>query len=316
MKTFAALLKREWLEARFTYLAATLGLIALVTVFGTLATLVATLSDGGVVVVIERMDEAGNTERHERISETMTTVADFSSWTNRELESRLGKLRTIIAAGFHSTYFLVLVFILLGCVFDHRRDRSVLFWKSMPTSDHLTILSKLVMPVWLVPLLVVAAIALSWILLLGLLSAITVSGDLGSVGRLWANSGIASGILQELVGYAIQGLWSLPLFAWLMFISSSMSRLPLVWAVVIPVIPIIGERIVFGSNVLASFLLRHLEFAALPRLLQSDDRQTVMVQSVGDQLSLLISADLWIGVVLGVALLAGTVWFYRRNNEL
>jgi len=95
-----------------------------------------------------------------------------------------------------------------------------------------------------------------------------------------------------------------------------MSRLPLVWAVVIPVIPIIGERIVFGSNVIASFLLRHLEFAALPRLLQSDDRQTMMVQSVGDQLSLLVSVDLWIGVALGVALLAGTVWFYRRNNEL
>jgi ABC-2 type transport system permease protein len=315
VKTFTTLLKREWLESRFTYFAATLGLVALVTVFGSLATFMATLSDGGVVVVIERMDDAGNTERHERISDKVATLANFSGWTNRELESRLGGLRNTIASAFHSTYFLVLIFVLLGCIFDQRRERSVLFWKSMPASDQLTLLSKLVMPVWIVPLLVVAGITLSWIFMLGLLSAITVASDLGSVARLWAHSGIAGGMLQELIGYAIQGLWSLPLYAWLILISASVSRLPLVWAIMIPVIPVIGELILFKSNVIGSFLLRHLEFAALPRL-PDEDRHTMAVMTVSDQLSLLLSGDLWLGVGLGAALLAGALWFYRRNNEL
>lgn len=316
MNVFVTLLRREWLEARFTYLAATFGLLLIVCSFGAIAALVATLSDGGAVVVIERMDEAGNTERHERISDSVSKVADFTSWTNRELERRLNAMRMTVASVFHAVYFLVVVFILMGCLFDQRRDRSVLFWKSMPVSDPQTILSKLIVPVWLAPILVVAAITLTWLFLLSLLSAITVAEDLGSVSRLWAHSGILYGVVSELVGYAIQGLWALPIFAWLIFISAAVSRLPLVWTVLIPLIPAIGERIIFGSNVISSFILRHLEFAALPRLLESADRQTTSVRSLGDQLSLLASGDLWLGVLLGVLILLAAGYCYRRNNEL
>ena len=61
--------------------------------------------------------------------------------------------------------------------------------------------------------------------------------------------------------------------------------------------------------------MRHVEFAALPRTINTDDRQTQMVQSIGDQLSLLTTLDLWLGVIVGIALLAGAVWCHRRNNE-
>ena len=316
MKTFPTLLRREWLEGRFTYLAATFGLVFIVCLFGILATLVATLSEGGAVVVIERMDDAGNSQRHEQISDNVAMMADFTSWTNRELEGRLTTMRMTVSSVFHAVYFLVIVFVLLGSVFDQRRDRSVLFWKSMPVSDPATILSKLIVPVWLVSILVVAAITLTWLFLLTLFSAITIASDLGSVTRLWAHSGILNGIASELVGYTIQGLWSLPIFAWLILVSTTVSRLPLVWTVLIPLIPAIGERIVFGSNVISGFVTRHLEFAALPRLLENAERQTSTVRNLGDQLSLLLSTELWLGVFVGSVLLAVAIYCYRRNNEL
>lgn len=315
MNRFTALLKREWLEARFTYLAATLGLVALISFSGALATFVATLSEGGVVMVIERMDDSGNVERHERITDRVSSMADFSSWTDRELSQRLTKLRTAIASGFHVVFFFVVVFILLGCLFDERRDRSVLFWKSMPVSDQLTIASKLLMPVWLAPLIVIAAITATWILGLLLLSAITVAEDLGSVSRLWLQSGILGGFFQELIGYLIQGFWALPLYSWLILVSAIANRLPLLWAVLVPLVPIICEGIIFDTSHIGSFIMRHVEFAALPRTINTDDRQTQMVQSIGDQLSLLTTLDLWLGVIVGIALLAGAVWCHRRNNE-
>ena len=83
----------------------------------------------------------------------------------------------------------------------------------MPVSDQLTIASKLLMPVWLAPLIVIAAITATWILGLLLLSAITVAEDLGSVSRLWLQSGILGGFFQELIGYLIQGFWALPLYS-------------------------------------------------------------------------------------------------------
>ncbi|MGC1458667.1 MAG: hypothetical protein WA825_10345, partial [Steroidobacteraceae bacterium] len=58
-------------------------------------------------------------------------------------------------------YAVVPQFLVLGivswmyagdCLYAERKDRSILFWKSMPVSDTLTVLSKLLLVVVLVPL--------------------------------------------------------------------------------------------------------------------------------------------------------------------
>lgn len=315
MNAFTALLRREWLEHRTPYLAAAFGLMLLVLGAGALGALVATMQDGGVVTVIERIDVDGNVERHERYSDRLAGFADFSGWTDRELSSRLATIRQAVASLFHVIWFGVVLFVLLGCLYDERRDRSILFWKSMPAADTWTIASKLIMPVWIAPLLAVIAIGISWLALLLLLSAISYAEELGSISRLWAHSGIFSGILQEFVGYLVQGLWALPVYGWLMLVSSLAGSMPLLWAVAIPVVSVICERLIFGSDIVLAFLQRHLEFAALPRL-SNGNPQIREVQNVADQLSLLLSPDLWLGIVIGLALLAAAIWCYGRSNEL
>jgi len=316
MTAFVALLKREWLESRFSYLVVILGLAALICAVTTVAATIASLSEGGFVTIIERINEDGDVREREFATDDPAQIANFSGWTDRELTDRLTRLRMGVAGLFHAAYFFTLVFVLLGCLYDERKDRSILFWKSMPVSDPATIASKLVVPVWLVPALVVAALAATWIFMFTLMSLVAVSEDLGSVGRLWSHGGLAVGLAQEIVGYLLQGFWGLPIYAWLVLVSAAAPRVPLLWAVLVPIALVLSERIAFGTRYVGDFLGRHIEMAALPRVWDSDDRYMPAAQTLTDQLALLATWELWLGVLVGITLLAASVWCYRRFNEI
>ena len=54
----------------------------------------------------------------------------------------------------------------------------------------------------------------------------------------------------------------------------------------------------------------------MPDLFGDDERITPVAASVGDQLALLLSADLWLGVGLGLAFLYGAVRMRGIRNEI
>src|SRR6266436_7940517 len=65
------------------------------------------------------------------------------------------------------TVFIVGVFYCLDALYGERRDRSILFWKSLPVSDLTTVLSKASIPLMVLPLLTFAiTVATQWIMLL------------------------------------------------------------------------------------------------------------------------------------------------------
>lgn len=51
--------------------------------------------------------------------------------------------------------FVVSAFYALSCLFNERQDESVLFWRSLPISDHMTVASKLVIALIVVPIVIV-----------------------------------------------------------------------------------------------------------------------------------------------------------------
>src|SRR5437764_15385861 len=82
--------------------------------------------------------------------------------------------------------FLVGIFYALDALYGERRDRSILFWKSLPVSDLTTVLSKLAIPLIILPLLSFAiAIVTQFIMLLVSSAALLVSGL--SVAAFWAH---------------------------------------------------------------------------------------------------------------------------------
>jgi len=130
----------------------------------------------------------------------------------------------------------VVFFYLLGSLYDDRKDRSILFWKSLPASDTLTIGSKLLSAMVVAPLIFWVVYVLTHIVIMLLFSVVvlmlgenpwTLFLSLGSTFEVWS---------LVLASYFAQSIWALPLYGWLMLVSAFAPRIPLLFAILPPVI--------------------------------------------------------------------------------
>ena len=195
-------------------------------------------------------------------------------------------------------------------------DRKCTLERGFTKRFHRSVGSKLVLAVWIAPLIAIAAVVITQIFFLIVVSGYVLIEDLGSVGRLWWQSGILTGAFQLVLGFLIQGFWTLPIWAWLLFVSALVPRLPLMWAILIPLVPIVAEVILFRTSVISQSIAKHAEAAAIPNLSGGNDRIMPLAQTVSDQLALLATADFWLGVLLGLALLYGAVRLRELKNEI
>jgi ABC-2 type transport system permease protein len=159
-----------------------------------------------------------------------------------------------LAASYLPLLAILMISYLLDCLYKERKDRSVLFWKSLPISDAHTVLSKLATGVVVIPLITVLAIAFTQLLVL-LLAAFLVLVNGGSI---WQSVlGPAEPLAIWLTGLKLYGalaLYYMPLLAWLLLASAWARKLPFLHAVVPPVLLIIGERLFLGSTRFAEWL--------------------------------------------------------------
>jgi ABC-2 type transport system permease protein len=85
-----------------------------------------------------------------------------------------------------ATAFLVGIFYCLDALYGERRDRSILFWKSLPVSDRTVVLSKAAIPLVILPLVTFAIIVATHVIIL-LLSALVLLSHGPSVAMVWGN---------------------------------------------------------------------------------------------------------------------------------
>lgn len=229
-----------------------------------------------------------------------------------------------------SVMFIVLFFFCIGTLYDDRRDRSVLFWKSMPVSDLETVISKLAMALVVAPLLMIAGMIVGQILLL-LISGLILLAHGGSPWKLiWSHAHPFSVWGQFLAVQGVQALYLLPLYGWLMLAGAFARGKPFLWAVLPPVVFAIIESFVgFTANfsiskVIWEFILRRLAAGFAPisfsadfgdHNVQSGFSGTRFAADFADVMNRLMSADLWIGVAIGAAFLAAAVYLRRYRDE-
>ncbi len=302
MNAFITLLKREWLEARVPFFWFQAGALALFALTGLLLLLASSTAEMEINIQ----------------SEGVSPITHFfiNEWTAQEWQERMRLFRNLIATPFYLIYVIAAFFMLLGALYDERKDRSVLFWKSLPVTDLETVLAKLVMAAWVAPLIMIAAAVLAQLLGLIGLSIFVWRGELGDASLLWWHSGVLPGAFRLLLGFLLQGLWALPILGYLLLISVSVPRMALLWAIAVPVVPVVLESALFNSRILATGIAKHIEGAALPDFLGRDDRIMPVVSTVGDQLALLLNPDLWIGVIIGAAFVYAAARVRGINNEL
>jgi len=214
------------------------------------------------------------------------------------------------------TGIVVSVFYCLDALHGERRDRSILFWKSMPVSDATTVLAKASIPLVILPLLIVAiALAMHWIMLLVSSAVVLASG--GSVATLWANSSFLR--TSWLLLYHVltsHALWPAPVYCWLLLVSGWSRRAPFLWAA-LPVIAIGGvEQIVFHTWHFATLVGGRL-IGATPHVASTSpdmfptDPMTHFMPG-----SFLSSPGLWIGLAIAAVFLAAAVRLRRYQEPI
>jgi ABC-2 type transport system permease protein len=156
------------------------------------------------------------------------------------------------------TGLLVGVFYCLDALHGERRDRSILFWKSLPVSDGTTVLAKACIPLVVLQVIVlVETIVLQWIVLLLNMAGTAAAGE--SVGELWRQLPFFQVQIGQLYFMAVIVLWHAPIYAWLLLVSGWAKRTTFLWAFLPWLALAVFERIAFHSWHLA-VLLGHRMF--------------------------------------------------------
>ncbi|MEO8162006.1 MAG: hypothetical protein ABI588_11365 [Arenimonas sp.] len=167
-------------------------------------------------------------------------VTNLSSMVSAEDKAKIVNAISHGYIGTSAPLFMVMAFVVfffsLGCLFDERKDRSVLFWKSLPVSDTETVLSKVAMALVGAPLLTFAfAMATSLAALLIILLGAAASG-LNLFGGVLGSAAVYTAPFQLLAMLPVYLVWALPTVGWLMMVSSWAKTKVFLWAVGVPVL--------------------------------------------------------------------------------
>jgi|SRR5438067_2636043 len=209
------------------------------------------------------------------------------------------------------TAFLVGVFYCLDALHGERRDRSILFWKSLPVSDLTTVLSKASIPLVVLPLITFAIVFATQLIMTLSSSAVLTANGLS--GGTWTP--LSQGSLVLLYGLAALALWHAPIYGWLLLVSGWARRTVFLWAVLPPLVLCIVERIAFGTSHLYSLLKDRLfGFAADAFAFNAHGTIDSLTQLTPGKF--LSTPGLWIGLAFAAAFLTAAVRLRRYREPI
>jgi len=204
---------------------------------------------------------------------------------------------------------IVLVFYALDSLYNERKDRSILFWKSMPVSDAETVGSKLVTALLVVPLWVWIVSMIASLAVFAIVSLKLGGTPLAPLATFHTGTWLVLQ-LTMLQNMLVAALWYAPVVVYLLLMSVYAKRSPFLWAVLPPVLLIIFEEVAFNTSMIAGFISNRLFgfFRELDLHISSEDGSSSasMMQEIARSyeqlgtLDMLATTDLWLGVALAI----------------
>jgi ABC-2 type transport system permease protein len=211
---------------------------------------------------------------------------------------------------------IVGVFYCLDALHGERRDRSILFWKSLPVSDLTTVLSKAIIPLAVLPVVAFALTVCVQLIMLLMTSANLLMHGM-SPATTWAHFPVVQNWIVLFYGLVVLALWHAPIYGWLLLVSGWARRATFLWAV-LPFIAIqIFEKITFGTSYFAS-ILKHRLVGFAPHAFGFHGQGHPTIDSLS-QLTpgrYLSTPDLWIGLVVAVGFIATAVRLRRYRGPI
>lgn len=322
MNSMLMLVRREFWEHRSLYLAPAV-VMGLILVMSLWSSFVIGDAPGGNVAAIADVSD-------------LSQIKDLGEKERSELQQAIDlsqdRKQTIFLAGTMSftgmllgLMCIVVFFYLLDSLYAERRDRSILFWKSLPVSDAEVVFSKLLVAVVVVP---IAALIVGAVLqiLVAIVYAVRFNGTvLGQILPEW-NTLAWLRAQAVMACMALAGvLWCAPVAAYLLLMSAWARRNVFLWAVLPPIALMVGERVTFHTTHVTKFVLerlfgfvREMDLDTSVFKHQAGDVQMPPASDVFNALtvsSVFKSPELWIGLVCAGVLVAATIRIRRYRDE-
>jgi len=212
--------------------------------------------------------------------------------------------------------FIVGVFYCLDALHGERRDRSILFWKSLPVSDLTTVLSKITIPLVIMPLIAFALVVCVQVIML-LMSSVNLLAHGVSPATTFAHFPVFQNWLVMLYGLIAIALWHAPIYGWLLLVSGWARRATFLWAVLPLIVIQIFEKITFNTSYFGKMLQHRLMgFAPHAFGFHGEGHPTIdsLVQLTPGRY--LGSAGLWLGLLVATAFLFAAVRLRRYRGPL
>jgi len=213
------------------------------------------------------------------------------------------------------TCILVSVFYCLDALHSERRDRSILFWKSLPVSDITAVLAKASVPLIILPLLTSVVGALLQLIMMLASSAVLLGRGLSMAG-LW--TGLPWFQMSGLLLYHIltaHALWPAPVYGWMLLVSGWARRATFLWAT-LPIVAIaVIEGIGFGSAHFLGYVGNRLigvpsDSSTATKMFPTNPMTHIMPGSFFGE------PGLWIGLAVTALFLAAAVRLRRYQGPI
>lgn len=304
MNTFKALVKREFWEHKGSMFITPIVMAS----FFAILMLIGIVTANNITV---------NGDNFSLLNKMPQMIEQFSNLSDYEREKgvQIALYAPIVIFGF--VMVLISVFYCAGSLYDERKDRSILFWKSLPISDTSTVLSKFVAVTLMIP--VFYFIAMFAFQLYSLLFGTVLSwfgGDSGMA--LWASSNLFVVIINTLLALIISSLWLAPMWAWLMLASAWAKKVSILWGTLPVALIAIAEGTMFQSSHFIEMVGKHIAKGAIVATASISNLEND-INEFGLDLSHPIEAfqvaDFWIGAVIAAVFLAGAIFIRRHRDE-
>jgi len=261
-------------------------------------------------------------------------VGDHGNWSfgSRDDDGEIGRL---LAAGLSQRQLIygmtmavftsiqlfvlgiVVFFYLLDSLLAERKDRSILFWKSLPISDSQIVGSKLITALVATPIIVLLVSAVTQ-LVFGLVWWLRFHGTPLGMALMPFDASVWLQVQVAMWALAFATiLWYLPIAGYLLLVSVWSRKNAFLWAVLPPIAVLLIEKLIIGSNHFAEFLGRR--FGGVFDLLKLDQHGDDAPSSLGGFLSavghVFTSYETWLGVVVAAVFAVAVVRFRRYRDE-
>jgi ABC-2 type transport system permease protein len=213
------------------------------------------------------------------------------------------------------TTFLVGMFFALDALYGERRDRSILFWKSLPVSDRTVVLSKLIVVMAVLPAIaIVLSLIVRAVLVIFGTMVLTASGV--SAAPLWTRVYVEPIVM--IYGMTIHELWFAPVYAWLLLVSAWARRAPFLWAVLPFAVPAAIEHALSEKRYFSNMLRHRFDGAMSEGFTIADPQQAGVIDQLAQlaPLKFLSAPGLWAGLIFAAACLVAAVRLRRRREPI